>query len=191
MQENENALLKKFEQELVIAGYSPRTIKMYKLYAGEFFRYANKSELEVKREEVVAFLAHKKTEKKCSNATLALIHSSLKFLFHKILKNKILEEIAPPKKEKKIPDVLTKEEVRALIKATKKGRNRLLVEFIYSSGVRVGEVVKLALNNVDLREKTAIIKGGKGNKDRLIIISKNWAKNFKKHLQKRKAKTEF
>ena len=67
-----------------------------------------------------------------------------------------------------------------MIKATKKGRNRLLVEFMYSSGVRVSEVVKMQTNHLYLKEKTAIVKTGKGNKDRMIILSKNWVKNIKK-----------
>ncbi len=179
-------LIARLEQELVISGYSTRTIKMYTLYGKEFLVFAKKPAEEIKREDVVAFLAHLKTDKNCSNATVSLVHAALRFLFHGVLKIKIMDEIKSPKKEKKIPDVLTKDEVRALIKATKKGRNRLLVEFMYSSGVRVSEVVKMQTNHLYLKEKTAIVKTGKGNKDRMIILSKNWVKNIKKYLSKRK-----
>lgn len=186
-----NPLIARLEQELVISGYSDRTIKMYTLYGNGFLVFAKKPAEEIKREDVVAFLAHLKTDKNCSNATVSLVHAALRFLFHEVLKIKIMDEIKPPKKEKKIPDVLTKNEVRALIKSTKKGRNRLLVEFMYSSGVRVSEVVKMQVSRLDLKEKTAIVKAGKGNKDRMIILSKNWAKNIKKYLSKRKAISEY
>lgn len=181
----------KLTQELAIAGYSQQTIKTYTLYADDFSEFIKKPMEEVTRDDIVSFLAHMKTQKKCSNATLSLVHSCLKFLFHEVLKKKLLDEIKTPKKEKKIPDVLTKDEVRALIHATKRGRNRLLVEFLYSSGVRVSEAVKIKVNNMDLKEKTAMVKGGKGNKDRLIILSKIWAKNIKKYLAKKKVPSEF
>lgn len=182
--------ISRLEQELAISGYSAQTIKMYSLYGRDFLNFAKKPVEEIKREDIVGFLAHLKMQKKCSNATLALAHASLRYLFHEILKQKIMDEIKPPKKEKKIPDVLSKEEVTELIKATKRGRNRLLVEFLYSSGVRVSEAVKMSVNSIDLKEKTAMVKAGKGNKDRLIILSKKWCKNTKKFLAKRKAKSE-
>jgi len=191
MKEKKDLLSTRLEQELVILGYSDQTIKMYTLYSKEFLIFTKKQAEEITREDVVAFLAHMKTKKKCSNATLALVHASLKFLFHTVLKKKILDEIKPPKKEKKIPDVLTREEIKALIKATKRGRNRLIVEFLYSSGVRVSEAVKMKVNEINLKEKIAIVKAGKGKKDRMIILSKNWSKNVKRYLEKKKIKSEF
>ena len=177
-QENE-ALGKKFRQELVISGYSARTVKMYLCYFKEFAQYLKKNVQEAERDDIVGFLAEKKEKKNASNATLALAHAALHFFYHNVLGKKIVDDVKIAKKAKKIPVVLTKEEVRSLIKATGTRRDRLIVEFLYSSGCRVSECVKLQTENMNFKERIASIRGGKGNKDRTIILSKDWLKKIK------------
>ncbi len=190
--EKENkALMDKFRQELVITGYSPRTLEMYLLYVKGFLGFAKMPADKVEREDVVAYMAYMKQDRAASNATLALVHSSLKFFFHTFLHKKIVDDIKVPKKAKKLPTVLTIDEIKELIKATKRGRNRLIVEFLYSSGVRVSEAVKIKVPNINLKERIAMVRGGKGSKDRVIILSKNWAREIKKYLNRKKVKSEF
>ena len=184
-------LIQSFEQELIIAGYSPRTLKMYSLYVKAFLDFVKKPINQIERADVVAYMADMKQNKNSSNATLALLLSALKFFFYNFLHKKIVDDIKAPKKAKKLPTVLTVDEVRELIKATKRGRDRLVVEFLYSSGVRVSEAVKMNVVDVNLKERIARVKGGKGNKDRVIILSKNWVKEIKKYLNKKKIKSEF
>jgi len=181
-------VLNRFNQELLISGYSSKTLKMYSLYARQFLEATGKPVEAIERADIVGFMARKKQALNVSNATLSLIHSALKFFFHSFLKLKIAEDIKVPKKAKKLPSVLSRDEVRALIKATKHGRNRLLVEFLYSSGVRVSEAAKIKLADLDLREKIARVRGGKGNKDRVIILSGEWIKELKTHLKHRTRK---
>jgi len=181
----------KLRQELVVIGYSPKTMKMYLCYFDEFLRGFGKPVEEAERDDIMAFLAGKKERGNVSNATLALAHASLHFFFHKAMGKKIVEDIKIAKKAKKLPTVLTKDEVRALIKAAPPKRNRLIVEFLYSSGCRVSECTKLKTENINDKERIASIKGGKGNKDRTIILSKEWLKKVKKYLARKKAKTPY
>jgi len=181
----------KLRQEMVISGYSPKTITMYLCYFSEFAGYAKKPMEKVERGDIVAFLAEKKEKGNVSNATLALAHASLHFFFHKVLGNKIVEDVKIAKKAKKLPTVLTKEEVRALILATPPKRDRLIVEFLYSSGCRVSECVKLKTESINFKERIASIQGGKGNKDRIIILSSEWVKRAKKYIEKKKVKTPY
>lgn len=183
--------LQKFRQELLVSGYSKRTMKMYLCYFNEFTRSFNRPVAQAERQDIVAFLAEKKEKGNVSNATLALAHASLHFFFHNVLHKKIVEDIKIAKKAKKLPTVLTKEEVRELIKATKPKRNRLIVEFLYSSGCRVSECVKLKTENINFKERIASIRGGKGNKDRTIILSNQWLKKAKKYIARKKAKTAY
>ncbi len=183
--------IERARQELVISGYSQKTMQMYMMYINEFLDKTNKPTEEIARTDIVSFMANKKQGKNVSNATLALVHSSLKYFFHKVLHKNIVEDIKIPKKGKKIPVVLSRDEIKALIHATKPGRNRLIVEFLYSSGARVSEVTKLKLEDLNLKEKIAKVVGGKGNKDRMIILSEKWAKNIKKYLDKRKIKNPW
>lgn len=184
-------VLERFKQELIVSGYSQQTLKTYLTYVKEFLTQLKKPVDEAQREDIISFIANKKTNDNSSNATLALIYSSLRYFFHSFLRKKIVDEIKMPKKAKKLPTVLTPAEVSALIAATKRGRNRLIVEFLYSSGVRVSEATKIKVNDLDREERIARVRGGKGNKDRIIILSKRWIKEVKKYLKRKKFPSEF
>lgn len=182
--------LDKFKQELIISGYSARTLKMYLLYVESMLEAIQKPPQNITRDDLVGFLANKK-EHGASNATLALVHAALKFFFKKCYKSEVVDEIQIPKKSKHLPTVLTKQETKDLLKASKKGRDRLLLQFLYSSGVRVSESVEMLLENVNFKERVAKVKSGKGDKDRIIILSKNWCKLAKKFIEKRKVKSQY
>lgn len=188
--EEQKKNLQKVREELIISGYSERTIKMYLCYLKDLFRKTKKPAGEISRDDIVSYLAIKREKENLSNASLSLVHASLKFFFETILKNKVMNEIKIPKKEKKLPTVLTHKEVKLLIKAAKAGRNRLIIGFLYSTGVRVSECANMKLNNLDLKEGTARVRGGKGKKDRIIILSKKWIKDLKKYLKRKKISSE-
>lgn len=191
LQESNESLLERFKQELVIAGYSQRTLSMYSSYVSDFLRFAKKPAFSCRREDVVAFMAKKKQDVNASGSTLALVHASLKYFFHVFLKHKILDDIKRPKKGKKLPVVLTKEEIKTLIGVISKKRDRLAVEFMYSAGARVSECVNLKITNLQMEERTATIRGGKGNKDRVIILSNRWIEEIRDYLAKKKVSSEF
>lgn len=190
LSEESQNLLKKFKQEIIIAGYSKKTITMYETYVRLFLEGLKKPAEQAQREDIIEFMAGMK-EKNNSNATLALALSALKFFYHSFLHRKIIEDIKVPKKAKKLPVVLTRAELKELFKATKAGRNRLILEFLYSTGCRVSEATKIKVDDLELAEGIARVKGGKGNKDRIIVLSKEWASEIKKYLKRKKIKSEF
>lgn len=183
-------VLKEIKQEMIIEGYSSKTLKMYLIYGRDLLYSINKPINQIQKNDIIGYLADKK-EKGCENTTLALVHAAGEYLFKKHLKLNIMEEIKVPKKAKTLPKVLTKDEIRSLFKSTRFGRNRLMLQFMYGSGCRVSEVVKIKVSDLNMKERTAIIKGGKGNKDRIIILSKDWLRDIKKYLEKKKIKSEF
>ena len=183
-------LIEKFRQELLVSGYSNKTLKMYCIYTRDFLDGLGKPVENALRDDIITFLAKKK-EANVSNATLSLAYSALNNFFHKFLHRKIMEDIKVPKKAKKLPTVLSQDEVKALINATKAKRNRLVVEFLYSTGTRVSECVKIKTVDLDIKQKIARISSGKGNKDRIVVLSNEWIKHWKKYSKHRKAKSEF
>lgn len=183
-------ILNRFQQELSISGYSDRTREMYLHYVKNFLTHVNKDPLSCSREDLVSFMAQKH-ESGVGSATLALIHAALKYFFHEHLKHNIVEDIKIPKKAKALPTVLSKEEMQALLKALPAGKPRLMGEFLYSSGLRVSEACDMKLSNLNLIENYAKVVEGKGNKDRIVILSKDWVHEIKKHLRKRKTFSEF
>jgi len=182
---NKKEVIKKIETELKVQGKSPRTIQMYSFFNGKFVDFIKKEPEEITEEDVKSFLGHLLSEKNYDPASVALARSSLKFFYDGILKKKITEEIKTPKKQRKIPDVLTKEEVKQLIDAAKSLRNKLLIEFMYASGLRVSECVNLKKDNLNLNEKTGLLRKGKGSKDRFFILSNTLVKDLQKSFAKR------
>ncbi|MFH0969870.1 MAG: site-specific tyrosine recombinase/integron integrase [Candidatus Diapherotrites archaeon] len=182
--------INEFRQELLVTGYSPKTIKMYLIYSKKFLEQTQKEISSLSKQDVIAFLAKAK-EKNVSNATLSLMHSALKFFLTEHLKLNVVDEIKIPKKAKKLPVVLTVSEIKDIFQHTRHGRNRLLLQFIYSTGCRVSEAVKMKTEDIDWENGVARVQGGKGNKDRIVVISQKWAGNIKKYLKRKKNNSPF
>jgi len=83
----------------------------------------------------------------------------------------ILREQHRPRRDKRLPIVLSKEEIKKMFLTEKNIKHRLLLMMVYASGLRVGEVVKLKRHDIDISRKILNIKAGKGRKDRYTIIS--------------------
>ncbi len=174
-----------------IRGYSNVTIKSYLRQNKEFLDFAKKSTKFIKEQDLKDYIAHLMTEKRQKPASINLALSSIKFYFKEVLKKDIVGDIKPPKIEKKLPTVLTMDEIKSLLDATKNAKHRLLIELLYSSGLRVSEAVKLKVNDLDLTEKMGIVRSGKGKKDRNIILSKSFIKALKTYLEERKTTSEY
>jgi len=193
MEEKNNEILKKFENELNIIGYSQKTIETYLIYLNKFSEFIKKDLKEVNSDDIVNFLSYLKTKKNSGSATMNLVLSAIKHFYNEFLKQNILIDIKLPKKAKKIPMILTPKEIKDLIESTSNYRNRLIVEFIFSTGVRVSECVNMKVSDLNFDEYTGNVIAGKGNKDRIIILSKSWVNEYKKYLEERnkKIKSEF
>lgn len=180
--------LSKIKDELTIRGYTQRTLDQYLMYIDEFLRFAEQEKVDWKLEQeetrqlIVKYLAQKKQTVR--NTSLSLIYFTLKFLFHSYLKHHIMDDIKLPKKEKYLPTVLTKEEIKKLFASTKDKRDRLILELLYSSGLRVSELCDLRYVDLDFKEKTAKVVSGKGNKDRIVVLSKDWLEEYQKYRDK-------
>ncbi|MEM4598128.1 MAG: tyrosine-type recombinase/integrase [Candidatus Diapherotrites archaeon] len=182
--------VEEFRRELIVGGFSARTLKMYLLYLREFLEFVKKDPLKVSREDIIAYMAHKK-QNNATDSTMCLVYSALRHFFKEYLKSEVMEDIKRPKKGTKLPVVMTREEVSKIIDAASRKKDKLILMLLYSSGLRVSEVTKLKINDLNLAEKTAIVRGGKGNKDRIVILSDSWINDLNAYLQKRKANSEY
>jgi len=145
----------------------------------------------VTEQDLKHYIAHLMTDKHLKPASINLALSSIKFYYKNILKKDIFTDIKPPKIEKKLPTVLTKSEVKLLIGAPSNEKHKILIEFLYSSGLRVSEAVKMKINDLDFNEHMGIVRSGKGKKDRNIILSKDFVSNLKHYLSTRKEDSEY
>ncbi|MDD2788708.1 site-specific tyrosine recombinase/integron integrase [Methanoculleus sp.] len=191
--EKNKELLKKFENELNIVGYSSKTIETYLIYLNMFSEFIKKDLKEINSDDIVSFLSYLKQEKKSGSATMNLVLSAIKHFYKEFLKQNLIIDIKLPKKANKIPVVLTSKEIVDLIENTSNYRNKLIIEFMFSTGVRVSECVNMKINDLNFDEFTGNVLAGKGNKDRIIILSKKWVVDYKKYLEERdkKVKSEY
>jgi len=174
--------LNKLKSELKIRGFSPLTVRNYTFFITKFLEKTNKPAKKLTEEDVKFFLSEMFDTK--SKNTIMLAHASIKFFFQEVLKKRF-NKIPLPKKERSLPEVLTKEEVRKLIESTDTIKSRLIVSLLYSTGLRVSEIVNLKIEDLNLDDKTGWVRRGKGSKDRLFVMSEDIAKELKEYFNTR------
>lgn len=171
--------LDKLKAELKLRGFSPLTVRNYTFFVQKFLEKSSKNHTELSEDDVKAFLSEMYDTK--SKNTIMLAAASLKFFFNEVLK-KTFGNIPLPKKEKRLPEVLTKDEVVRLIEATDTLKSRLIISFLYSTGLRVSEIVNLKIDDLNLSDKTGWVRRGKGSKDRLFIMSESLCEDLQEYL---------
>jgi len=167
-----NQILKQVERELRLRGFSENTIKTYKFFIEKFLLTYN----EITIENAKAFLADLLKHYEISSVSLAL--SSLKFLYRILGKNLDLEL---PKKKRKLPTVLTEEEIKRMINAIPNQKSKTIIAFLYATGLRVSELVNLKTTDIDFSTGIGWVRSGKGGKDRMFVIPKEVLKMLKKN----------
>ncbi len=179
-------LLEKVAYELKIRGFSNKTIKAYLYHLLKFLTFVNKPYNEINENDIRNYFTYLMYKKDASTSTISLIKSALKFCFDEILNFNIVN-IKTPKSEKKLPTVLTKEEVKLLIKNAENKKERLIIKFLYSSGLRVSELCNLKVSDLELDQGIGWVRHGKGAKDRIIILSEKLIKDLRRY----EPKSEF
>ena len=162
-------MLNQLETELKLRGFSKQTVKTYSLQNQLFLNHVKKDMNEVTEQDIKDYFASL-MDKNLSAKTISLKRAALKFMYDEILKKSIVN-IKTPKIARKLPEILTRDEVKLLIENAKSEKSKLLIDLLYSSGIRVSECVNLKLTDLNLQEKTGWVRAGKGNKDRLLILS--------------------
>jgi len=98
--------------------------------------------------------------------------SAIKFYYEQILKKgKVLYDLPRPKKEKKLPNILSQSEVLSILDSVDNIKHKSILFLTYSAGLRVGEVVRLKIDDIDSDRMLIHIRQGKGRKDRYTILS--------------------
>ena len=183
-------LLKKLETELKIRGFSSKTIKAYTKKNQRFLEFIGKDANFVGEDDIKAYMAHL-MDKGQKPASVSLAMSALRFLYDEMMGKGLFAKIKLPKPEKKLPTVLSKEEIRNMLDCTKNAKHKLLIAFLYSSGLRVSEAVSIKIDNLDLNERMGIVRAGKGKKDRNIILSESLVNDLRKYLDGRKDENPY
>ena len=163
--------LDELKKELISRRYSQRTIKLYLYHNEKFLWFSKKNPSEVSNVDIKDYLYYLANDKGVLTSTLNTTINALKFYYGEVLKRGFVYEIKRPKKDKKLPVVLSHKEVSRILSAVSNIKHRAILMLVYSSGLRVGEVVKLEPEDMDEERKLIHIKGAKGRKDKYTILS--------------------
>ena len=169
-------VLSKLEAELRIRGLSKQTISTYLLHCTKFLEFLNKEPESIEEADVKSYLASKMS-KNAAPRSIALTKAAIVFMTNEILNKNI--KFKTPKIPRSVPEVLNKEEIRRLINSAKNEQHKLIVSLLYSSGLRLSELVNLKIENLEMENKTGWVRDGKGGKDRMIILSNSAIESIK------------
>lgn len=173
-------IISKTKQELSRRRYSKKTADAYSLCLKNFFNWIKKHPRTVTKKDIENFLYYLDKKKK-AGSTMNLHLSAIKFYFNEVLHRNIHIKIKYSKRRKRIPDFLNYNELYNLINAIDNEKHKLLIELMYSSGMRVNEVVKLKIK--DFYEDTILIRSGKGNKDRFVTFANKLKKRIHNYIK--------
>lgn len=173
-------MLHRLDSELKIRGFSPETIKAYILHNEKFLESINKKPREVTERDIKEYLGEL-LSRKYSPRTVSLIRASLVFYFREILGKNV--KIRAPKVPFTLPSVLQKEEVRAMLNSAKDPKHKIIIKLLYSSGLRLSELQKMKVSDLEVNQKIGWVRKGKGQKDRMIILSEDLCQDLKKYIE--------
>ncbi len=185
---NKKDFLKKLEIELKISKNSEHTLKNYLKLNEIFLEYIKKEPLEIEEDDVKIYIAEKLSNR--SSISIIVFLSAIKYAYSSILKKDVTANIKRPKRERKIPTVLTKKEILDLIKAINTKKSQLMVSLMYATGMRVSELTSLKIENLNFEEKIGYIKEGKGKKERAFNIPQFLFLKLKKYSKNQNSQGE-
>ncbi len=161
-----------FIQQMQLKGYSENTIQSYVDCLIGLSKFYNSSPDLLSDQQIRDYLQHCIVEKKLSTSYINQSISALKILFVQVMK-KEWDSISIPriKREKKLPVVLSKEEVKSILSEVKNIKHKTILTLIYSAGLRVGEAIKLKVQDIDSGRMQIRIRQAKGAKDRYAVLS--------------------
>ena len=157
-------------RELIIRGFSPRTVKAYLVHNQKFLDFVGRSAKAVATQDIKNYLLYLKA-RQYSNTSLNHVISALRFYYDDFLRRRLFTHIRRPKREKFLPTVLAREQIIKIINAPANIKHKLLLSLLYGSGLRVSEVVRLKVEHLLCAEKLILVKDAKGHKDRYTILS--------------------
>src|SRR6266480_1171720 len=158
-------------EDLHIRNYSPTTIRIYLHVIAEFAKHFGKSPDQLGAEHVRSYQLFLIKEKRVSHSTLIQTVCALRFFYIHTLSRKIsIDRIPFPRRERKLPLILSREEVKALLEAPRSLRHRALLAILYGCGLRVSELTELKVGDIDSARHVLRVRQGKGRKDRQTLL---------------------
>lgn len=174
LHESQMIYLEQLEQQLRLQRYRKSTIKSYKSNFKNFLLYfSQRNPSDIKKEEIRKYLLWMINHKEISESMQNTVINAIKAYYEMVLKDeKIYFYDLRPRKSKKLPNVLTEDEVIRLLQVVENIKHKCILMLIYSGGLRISEVINLQLTDIKKDMNCIFIRDAKGKKDRYTLLSK-------------------
>lgn len=166
-------ILNKLDEDIRLRGLTEHTVQEYHLRANAFMRYCEKPADQLGESEIRSFLKYLQEDRKLSPASVNGYNSALRFLFEVTLEMNLNYKRIPRAKEPiLLSNVMTVPEIQAFFSVIEKPRDKAIFLNIYGSGLRLGEIRRLRVQDIDSKQMRVFIRQSKGKRDRFVVLSK-------------------
>jgi site-specific recombinase XerD len=176
-------LRKRYIDDLRLRNFSPGTVKVYVHEVEKFARHFGRSPRELSQEDIRAYLVHL-IERGLARGTCVVVRNALRHLFTDTLgRPDCMEKLPRSKRERRLPEVLSREEVRRLFSVVTNLKQKALFMVAYDSGLRLSEIRNLRVEDVDSQRMVIRVRQGKGKKDRYARLTPHLLKVLREYWQ--------
>jgi site-specific recombinase XerD len=186
MEERPKSLLDQVRDAIRLKHYSMRTEQSYVTWIKHYiFFHSKRHPNDMGAAEIEAFLTNLAVQQQVASSTQNQALSALLFLYRDVLKTPLSRPIDAmrARKSKRLPTVLTKDEVLQVI-GVLSGGHELMAKLLYGSGLRLMECVRLRVKDLDLDQHQLIVRDGKGMEDRMTMLPSSLVTPLQVHLQR-------
>ncbi len=171
--------------KLELKRYANSTVRTYVSFFEMFINFHKDKELHAIDESDIRVFLQNLIQKKVSNSYINQAINAIKFYYEVVLgmPNRFYE-IERPRKESKLPKVISKEEILTIIDNTNNLKHKCIVQLLYGSGLRRSELLNLKINDIDSKRMLVRVEGSKGNKDRQTLLSKTALNDLRRYYTK-------
>lgn len=165
-------LRKRYTEDLQLRNYSVKTIARYVQCVAKFARHFGKSPADLGPEQIREYQLYLIHQTNLSWASFNQTVCALRFLYRTTLgRDQMILHLPFPRRASKLPVVLSQGEVSQLLAAVADERQRIVLETIYATGLRISEALQLHVRDIDPARRLIHVRGGKGKKDRIVLLS--------------------
>src|SRR5690606_15850112 len=175
--------IRKFEHQIAIKSYSASTVFSYSRGIAQISLYFKKSPLDLDPDEINEYLFTLRQDKDLSDTYFKHAVYGLRFFFRVYDLEDRAIRLPNLKNDRKLPVVFSQEELRRLFKAPQRLKQRVLLSLIYSAGLRVSEICKLKITDIDFDRRQIHVRESKNNKSRYVVLSEYISKGLRQYIK--------
>ena len=171
-------------EDLRIRNYAANTVEIYVRCVSQFARHFGRSPEQLNESHIREYQRYLVEERKASWAVFNQTVSALRFLYRNTVKTDVrVEQIPYPRQEKRLPEVLSRDEVTKLLSRVDSLKHRTILQTMYGAGLRLMEALNLKAEDIDSERMVIRVRKGKGHKDRYVTLAPTLLETLREYYQ--------